>query len=351
MNSVLEAVRIAGIAAAVPQAIEKIVDCGYGTPDTRKKFIANTGVEQRRRCAEDVWCSDLCAAAAQRLIDSLGWDRGEIGALVFVSQTPDLNKPATACVLQDRLGLSNDCAAFDVNLGCSGHVYGLKILGSLLSERGIRKGMVLAGDAALNNALPSRRAKIPPLFGDAGSATALEWSADAEPMYFDLKTFGADWQIIRELRPGGRPSLTEDVFHCEPNEHGVMLVDTRYRMKGEDVFNFAAREVPAAIRGILETAGRELDSVDAFVLHQANRMINEFIRKRLRVDSDRMPSTLAEFGNTSSATIPLTIVSRLREQMEAGSMELVFSGFGVGASIATVHCVTDAISCPEIVEV
>ena len=351
MKSTLDRVRIAGIAAAVPKGIEQIIDSAYGTPETREKFITNTGVEQRHRCSSDLWCSDLVAAAAERLIGEVGWDREEIGALVFVTQSPDMNKPATACILQHRLGLSNDCAAFDVNLGCSGHAYGLKIVGSMLSERGIRKGLLLAGDASTRQVLPSRRAHVPPLFGDAGSATALEWAEGAPPIYFEMKTFGGDWEVICERRPGGRPSLTESEFAYEVTEEGAVLVDTRYRMKGEDVFNFAAREVPAALRRVLEFAGRDLESIDAIVLHQANRMINEFIRKRLRVEPERLPSSLADFGNTSSASIPLTIVARMRERMEAGRMELALCGFGVGASLAAVHCVTDRIVCPAIIEV
>ncbi len=131
-----------------------------------------------------------------------------------------------------------------------------------------------------------------------------------------MKTFGVDWEVICERRRGGRPPLTESEFAYEVTEEGAVLVDTRYRMKGEDVFNFAAREVPAALRCVLEFAGRDLESIDAVVLHQANRMINEFIRKRLRIAPERLPSSLADFGNTSSASIPLTIVARLRERME-----------------------------------
>jgi len=351
MRTKLQNVRIAGIAAAVPKGVETIIECEYGTREVREKFIANTGVQERRKCSPELWCSDLCQAAAERLIEQLGWDKSEIGAVVLVTQSPDMSMPATACILQDKLGLSNDCAAFDVNLGCSGHVYGLHIVGSLLSEHGITKALLLAGDAMVKSTLPSRRSTIPPIFGDAGTATALEWSGEAAPIHFDLKTFGSDWNVISALRNGGRPPLVRKNFAYEVTDDDIVLVSNRFKLKGEDVFNFAAREAPKALREILDFAGRDEEAVDAFVIHQANQMINEFIRKRMGVELARMPSSLAKFGNTSSATVPVTIVTELRERITAERMELVLCGFGVGTSIATAHCVTDGIVCPPLVEV
>ena len=350
MNTSVHQVRIAGISAAVPRHEEAIIESDYSTEEGRHKFVQTTGIERRRLSAPDQWCSDFACAAAGRLLDELGWAREEIGLLVFVTQSSDMKIPATACVIQDRLGLSRECAAFDVNLGCSGYTYGLKIAGSMLSESGISKALLLVGDTSGKRLLPNREQKLPPLFGDAGTATALEWRADAAPMHFDLKTDGSGWEAIHEPRPGGRPRVTEETFRHNVAEDGTVTIRTQFGMKGEDVFNFSVREVPAAVSGLLAETGTGADEIDFFVFHQANKMINEFIRKRLKLEEARVPSTLSAFGNTSSAAIPLTIVDQLRDRVRTERTKLILCGFGVGLSWATVLCETDRIVCPELVE-
>ncbi len=350
MNSTLENVRLAGICAAVPKQEERILESDYSDDEGRHKFVRSTGIERRRISAPDQWCSDFACAAAEGLIDELGWASDEIGLVIFVTQSADMKLPATACIIQDRLGLSRDCGAFDVNLGCSGYTYGLKIAGSLLSARGIRKALLLVGDTSGKRVVPARKQNSPPLFGDAATATALEWREGAAPMLFDLKTDGSGWEAIHELRTGGRPPVTEEKFGYEVADDGSVMIKTQFGMSGEDVFNFSVREVPLAVQALLDVASTSAEEVDFFVFHQANRMINDFIRKRLKLDESRVPSTLAEFGNTSSATIPLTIVSRLRERLRAEPATLLLCGFGVGLSWATVLCKTDGIVCPELVE-
>ena len=351
MRSTLNGVRIAGISAAVPSHSEEILEGGYLTAEGRKRFVDSTGIERRRLAAPDQWCSDFAAAAAERLLDDLGWDRGDIGVLVFVTQTPDMVMPSTACVLQHRLGLSNDCAAFDVNLGCSGFAYGLKIAGSILSETGAQRALLLVGDTPAKGVLPSMRNEVPPLFGDAATATALEYSSGVPEMLFDLKTDGSEWNAICERRPGGRPGLSAENFKFEANEVGEVLVGTKHRMRGEDVFNFSVREVPVAVTAMLEHAGKEKADIDAFMFHQANKMINAFIAKRLGLDAEKVPGTLTDFGNTSSATIPLTMVHCLRDRLRGDRLSLLLCGFGVGLSWATAYCETDRIVCPELIEI
>ncbi len=350
MKSILERVRIAGIAAAVPQKEEDILNGPYSTPEGRAKFVASTGIARRRLCPEDQWCSDLAEAAAKRLMGELDWDPSSIGLLVFVTQTPDLKIPATACLLQNRLGLPTSCAAFDVNLGCSGYVYGLKITGSMLSGRGCRRALLLAGDTPAKGPLPSKRSSVPPIFGDAATATALEWSEDAPEVPFDLRTDGTGWRSIMELRPGGRPPFTEETFQFETTAEGYVLVGTARKMRGEEVFSFAAREVPSAIRAMLDQAGMDASEVDAYVLHQANAMINEFIRKRVGLEKERFPETLSLFGNTSSASIPITLVARMRERLQTAPATLLLCGFGVGLSWGTALWRTDKMICPPLVE-
>ncbi len=336
MQTILENIRIAGLCTAVPRSNHAVIDSQYETESVRKRFIALTGIENRRLCSPNQYASDLAYAAADRLLSELEWDRNDIDVLVFVTQTPDLNLPATACILQDRLGLGQECSAFDVNQGCAGYPYGLHIASSQLRNSGPLRAILLVGDASGKPNLPSRAAQTAPLFGDAVTATALEWSEDAAPMYFVFGTDGSGWDVIMSQRPGGRPPLTKDTFAFEETEDGEIKVRTNSVMKGEDVFNFATAKVPGEIERLLAYSGKEKDSVDYFVFHQANKMINNFISKRLKINSDRAPTSLAEFGNTSSASIPVTMQSCFSDDLADKPLNLVLCGFGVGLSWASV---------------
>jgi len=351
METTLHGTRIAGLAVAVPKNEESILDSQYESEEMRRRFVAATGIERRRVCLPEQFCSDLACAAADRLLNELEWSRDEVDNLIFVTQTPDLTLPATACLIQNRLGLSSSCAAFDVNLGCSGYTYGLFIAGRMATSGCKGKTLLLVGDAAGKLNLPSKKDKAAPLFGDAASATALEWDAGVAPMHFQLHTDGSGWDAIMERRPGGRPGLDADSFHYEETEEGTVKIRTHYQMKGEDVFNFSVRTVPPAVEKMLEFAGWPKESADAYVFHQANRMINEFIRKKLELEPGKVPSSLKEFGNTSSATIPITLVNQMRSRLQNECLRLILCGFGVGLSWGTVACETDRIICSELVEI
>ncbi|MFZ4778501.1 MAG: 3-oxoacyl-ACP synthase III family protein [Terrimicrobiaceae bacterium] len=348
MNSKLEGVCLAGLCAAVPRHGEEIAESAYETQEGRRRFSAVTGVYRRRFCPPELYFSDLAAAAAERLLGELGWKKSEIGSLVVVTQSGDLAYPATACILQHRLGLSTDCAAFDINLGCSGFPYGLLVAGRMLaSDRGA-KALLLVGDAA---GKPNPAAPQAPLFGDAAVAVALERGADAPPMMFSLHTDGSGWDFIMERRAGGNPGFEKGTFSTASGPDGRVYVNTHYQMKGEDVFNFSVRVVPGAVREAVRMAAWPPESIEAFVFHQASRLINETIRKSLHLDPSQTPSTLSDFGNTSSATIPLTMVSQLGPRLRESTLRLLLCGFGVGLSWGTVTCEVGPMVCPPIVEV
>jgi len=351
MQTTIENTRIAGLCTAVPRNNQAVIDSQYESESVRKRFMALTGIENRRICSPDQYASDLAYAAADGLLSELDWDPKEIDVLIFVTQTPDLNVPATACILQDRLGLGQECSAFDVNQGCAGYPYGLHIASSQLRKQGPSRAILLVGDASGKPNLPSRAAQSAPIFGDAVTATALEWSDGAAPMYFRFGTDGSGWDVIMSQRPGGKPPLTKDAFEYEETEDGEIKVRTNFVMKGEDVFNFATAKVPGEINRLLEYSEKEKDSVDYFVFHQANKMINNFISKRLKIDSDRVPTSLAEFGNTSSASIPVTMQACFQNDLAHRPLNLVLSGFGVGLSWASVYCQTDGIVVPGLVEI
>ena len=294
-------------------------------------MVRNIGIETRRICADWQCFSDLALVAAEKLLDDLNWAREEVDALIVVTQSPDYLIPSTAIILQDRLGLSQATIAYDVNLGCSAYPFGLHLLGSMIASGAIRKALLLVGDkcATVGN----------PLFSDAGTATALEYHEGAAPMYFDLNSDGAGYKAI--MLPVGGHREPYALHHGLPqrDENGQLHSPSELILDGPAVLSFSTLRVPPAVERTLSYAEMALDEVDFFVFHQANRMINDTIRRKLGLSAEKVPSTLAEFGNTSGASIGMTISARLRETMAGKKRRLLLSGFGIGLSWGT--CILD----------
>ena len=341
-------VRIAGISAGVPETIVSNYTLRPGidisSDYTAKAYVETTGVEERR--SSDTLCtSDLCFAAAEKLITELGWDKKEIEALIFVSQTADYILPATACILQNHLGLTKECYAEDIALGCSGWVYGLSNVASLVSTGSIKKALLLVGDA-------KKRAKMnrDPLFGDAGTATALEYVEGARGFQFHFGTDGSGYDAIIIPDGGSRNQVSPESFELHEYD-GKMKHHVETFMKGMDVFSFGITSAPKSIKRLGEHFGFDYQESDYFIFHQANMKMNNQIVKKLKIDSRKVPSCMYEFGNTSSASIPLTIVSQLKDKFENKLTKFICCGFGVGLSWGTVAFETNDIIIPEIVNV
>lgn len=339
----LKNVRIAGFSAGVPKYVaknEKVSSRDYDVAD----FVATTGVQERR--LGDFTTSDLCYEAAERLLKDLQWNKEEVDAIIFVSQTADYILPATACILQDRLGLSKECYALDIALGCSGWVYGLSVAAGLLSKDGIKKVLLLAGDA-------KRRAEseFDPLFGHAGTVTAIEYKEGETSLKFHVGTDGSGFDAIIIPDGGSRNQFTTDSLNLTQEKDGVNRHRLQTVMKGMDVFAFGITTVPKTVKKLLERYQVDIDSIDYFIFHQANRMMNEKIRKKLKLTEEKVPYCMQNFGNTSSASIPLTIVTQIADITRNSSLDFLACGFGVGLSWATVLFTTKYIVVSELVEV
>lgn len=340
---------IRGIAACVPPPSGIDENDKYPLPaEDVEKLISTIGVERKRVSGKTTCCSDLCLAAAERLISDLGWQKAEIEYLVFVSQTPDYITPATACVLQHRLGLGVGCMAFDVNLGCSGWVYGLSVLSALVAQ-GRGKGLILAGDT-LSKFISKEDKSTWPLFGDAGSATAVEY-AEGEPGFkFHLASDG-DGQKAIWIKDGGyRHPVSEESFVSRTFGNGICHNDLQLVLDGMSVFSFGISRAPESVNQLLEHFEIDKETVDFYTFHQANLFMNEKIRKKLRLPMEKVPYSLRNFGNTSGATIPLTLVSELNRRLSSSRSTHIGCAFGVGLSWGSVYFETDHIVCPELVE-
>ncbi|MFH1937432.1 MAG: ketoacyl-ACP synthase III [Bacteroidota bacterium] len=345
----LPSIRLAGIAASVPKSREHTAEYRWISQKERESLMKNIGVETRRVAPRGVTAADLCFVAAEKLVNELGWDRREIELLVFVSQSPDHLVPATACILQDHLGLPHSCIAYDVGLGCSGYVYGLSMIGSMMQPGSIKKALLLVGDTS--TLTTSYRDKSTyPLFGDGGTATALEFTEKAPEMIFNLQTDGAGYRALIIPDGGARNRMSRKSFDIKKVSKGIHRSKMNLELDGIEVFNFSLREVVPNVKSLLKVAEKTMDDVDYLVFHQANRLINETLRKMLKVDPARVPYSLNEYGNTSGASVPLTMVAQLREQLTSGPVKLLLSAFGVGLSWGSVLLETDNIVCPEVIE-
>ena len=348
-RAVLQKTRIAGIASAVPKEIVSNADYTAISEEQREKIIKYTGIKFRRWAPKELCCSDLCQAAAERLLRELEWKPEEIGVIVFVSQTPDYPFPATAQLLQNRLGVPASALAFDVNLGCSGYTYGLYILGSLLEATGIKRGLLLAGDASKMHGDSDPSSAL--LFGHAGSATAMESKSGSKPVFFELGSDGGGFKVIYVPAGGSRNPVGPQSFQKDALEGGGARSETDVVLDAAEIMNFTMREIHLSVKQLLEFAGKTTPEVDAFVFHQANLFINNQVARKIGIKPDKSPTTLYDFGNTSSATIPLTITARLRERIASQAMKIVMSGFGVGLSWASAYWDAEDVVCPALVEV
>jgi len=332
----LNNVVIKGIASCVPKEIVKNENYPLFSPEEALKFSTSTGVFQKRKADMHTTASDLCYHAAEKLIAELGWEKNTIDALIFVSQTPDYILPATSCILQHRLGLGIDTYALDISLGCSGWVYGFASMAQFLTHGGMKRGILLTGETTLK--LNSEFDKSAyPLFGDAGTATALEFDVNAKTTHFHFQTDGEGYQAIFTPDGGFRNPTTEKSLIYEDIDEGIRMHRLHNRLNGMDVFAFGILRAPQSVNAILEYASIQREDVDYYIFHQANLFMNEKIRKKLKLTEEQVPYSLRDFGNTSSATIPLTITTQIREQLRQKSAKLIVCGFGVGLSWGTVY--------------
>lgn len=346
----LENILLSGIAAAVPKNEVDNLNYGHISVAERELFIKTTGIAKRRVAPDSLATSDFCFESAKQLMKKMNWEASEIDVVIMVTQSPDYFIPGSAVILQDRLGLKKSCLAFDINLGCSGYVYGLYVLGSLLSNGQIKKALLLAGDKSTASTAYTDKSAYP-IFGDAGSATALQYDITAQPIYFNLCSDGSGKDAIIIEHGGSRNGIKADTFELQEIGTGIARAKRHLKLDGIEIFNFALREVSANINELYNFAEKRIEETNFFVFHQANKLVNESVRKKLKVfDKEKVPYSLDKFGNTSSASIPLTIVSELKEKLENKKNTVCFSGFGVGFSWGSCLLATDKLICLPLIE-
>ncbi len=340
---------ISAIAACVPLKIEYNKDLGYMMNDEEiQKAIQNIGIEERRIAEPNVCASDLCFKAAQQLLDDNAIAPQSIDALIFVSQTSDYHQPATAAILQHKLGLSKNILAFDINLACSGYVYGLSTAYAYAQNEGVNRVLLLVGETM--SKIVSRYDKVnTPLFGDAGTATLIENGEQFGTAIFSLHTDGKGSDVMMIPDGGFRNPVSTDSFVEETDTNGDKRTRLQFRMDGMAVFNFGMSEEPRDVKNLVEAAGLDLGQVDLLIYHQANKFMTDFFSKWLKFDKAKTPYSIRKYGNTSSASIPLTIVSELYDAYPKRK-NVILSGFGAGLSWGSVLLDLNSCKISKVIE-
>jgi 3-oxoacyl-[acyl-carrier-protein] synthase-3 len=349
-NFSIHNVAMKGIAVAVPKDKKINIENTSFEHEEVLKFIDSTGVNEFRVSGTTTTTSDLGFKAAESLLTKMRIEKSEIDILIFVSQTPDYNNiPNTAPILQNKLGLSNQCLAFDIPLGCSGYIYGISTIVSYMQNPAFRKGILICGDT------PSKIVNIEDkssamLFGDAAAATVFERTTDLSTIHFNMGSDGSGYSAIMIKDGGFRSPFSELSLNKINYGNGIIRNNCQLILDGMDVFGFGISQAPKTVKELYEYSSLDNESIDYAIFHQANKMMNEMIRKKLKLSSEKVPYSLEKFGNTSSASIPLTLVTELKNNLESGSQKLLLCGFGVGLSWGACYLETKNITILDLIE-
>jgi len=342
-------ISIKGLSVAVPSTREDNLQLNSLSERARKEIIEQVGIRFRFIAKKETTAADLCQASAEKLLAETGWKPEDIGLLVFVTQTPDYIVPGTATQLQQKLKLNRKAVCLDINQGCAGYVYGLSVVGGMMKSYGIKRALLLVGDT-ITRMISKEDNSLRPIFSDAGSATILELNADAKnKMTFRLGTEGKAFKAIHVSDGGARNPINFESLKMEKVAEGVSRQGNELSMNGQAVFTFGLSTVASEIAALLKNEKKTEADIDHIVLHQANQLLNNAIVRKVGFSKEKAPSSLYNFGNTSCATIPVTLATQLREALKSKKLNLLLSGFGVGLSWGNVLLSTDKIVCPEII--
>jgi 3-oxoacyl-[acyl-carrier-protein] synthase-3 len=307
-----------------------------------KRLKKRMGFNSRYVVNSNVCTSDLCCQSAEKIFEK--FDKNRVEALIFVTQTPDYKAPSTAIIMQDRLGLSKDIIAYDINLGCSGFINGLLTAYSIINS-GLNSVLLCVGDVASKFSYYKDK-NLTPLMGDAGSAILIEKGDNQAD--FVLHSDGSGYKYLTIPEGGCRKPFTKESLEERLFENGIRRGIDMY-MDGGEIFNFTLKVVPTMFDELFEYSDLSDDNIDYFVLHQANKYILQNIAKKLEIKKNKIPmDTMTIYGNQNSASIPGTINGFLSEEFSTKKLKVLFAGFGIGLSWGACIVDIDKIYAPKI---
>lgn len=336
-------VSLRGVTGTVPNNPVKSADLPIFNQEEADTFDKTVGILSRYIAPENVCASDLCQDAGERLLNALGWEKETVDVLLFVSVTGDYKTPPTSAILQDRMGLPNSSFVLDVPMGCCGSIYGILVAGNLLSAGTAKRALVLVGDTAMRMGSTKDKSRMP-LFGDSGTAMALEFDPAAEDIVIEMNTLGSGYQALMTPHGGYRHPLTKESFEYEDFGNGIIRSPKDALINGMDVFSFAISKPPISVKNMMERLGLDKDKdIDFFLIHQANKLIVDRIAKKLKLDPAKTPYNLQEFGNLGGASIPMLMTTSIAEDLRTRSLTLLCSSFGLGLTWGTMVMRTEKV--------
>ncbi len=326
---------IHSISVTVPkERVETMKQTELLNEDQLTKFIETTGVKERRIAPSAITSSDLCFHAANELFEATNFNRKEVDALIFISQTPDYRVPGSSLILQNKLNLPTSTLAFDINLTCSAYIYGLYVAYSLVNCDGIHNVLLLVGET-LSKIISNRDKSTGLLLGDGGSATMITKNSNYDESFFSLNTDGKNFKSVIVPAGGFRTMTSDETRKSKVYEDGSERSDEQLSMDGMDVFSFAVSEMPKDVKRLLNFAQKDLSYVNKVIFHQSNKFMMDFIAKKAKVDPAKMIYSIQNFGNTSGVSIPSAIVDQ-KERISNNDIVLlnaIGAGFSYGSAI------------------
>lgn len=337
-------VAMKGVTGTVPNHPVKSADLPFFTKEEADTFDATVGIKNRYIASDDICASDLCLDAAERLIAGLGWEKESIDILLFASVTGDYKTPPTSAILQDRLGLPASTFVLDIPMGCCGCMYCINVAGNMLSAGTAKRALILVGDTAMRMGNPKDKSRGP-LFGDCGTALALEYDPTAADIIIDFNTQGSGYEALMTPHGGYRHPVTQESFIEEDFGNGIIRAPKDALINGMDVFSFAITRPPISVKKMLESQGLDKDKdVDFFLIHQANKLIVDRLVKKLKLPVEKVPYNLQEFGNLGGASILMLMTSEIADALSSRPLTLVCSSFGLGLTWGTMVLRTNGVT-------
>ena len=338
--SVFNNVKIISIKTVIPENfidIDDELEFFDNNPKKLARARKMAGYGRRYLLDDGSTVTDMCVDAAEKLINETGLIRDDIDLLIFVNQKPDYKEPCDACVAHGRLNLSKKCATLDLSHGCSGYPHALWTAHALIASGAVRNCLLLAGDVPSRSINPKNR-KIAQIFGDAASATFLERTSDTRAAYFLLGTDGQGWDKIVIPFGGSRLPIRKDVIDLElVDKDGNVWTIEQSLMQGEDVFSFSAEVGPKIIREVIEYANMDMNSVEFFAIHQANKQIVDNIIAKAQIPAEKTTTeTFTKYANNSTNSVVTVLCDQLKDR---SLKHVLMCTFGIGLSWGA--CIVD----------
>lgn len=297
-----------------------------------EKISNKTGIYERSIAGDDEFVSDLAIRAALNLFEQHSIDKDSIDFVLLCTQSPDYFLPTTACIVQDKLKLPTSCGALDFNLGCSGFVYGLALANGLIAGQ-LAKNVLLITSETYTKYINSEDKSNRTIFGDAAAACLVSSEKPfglINKFVFGTDGSGADNLIVKN---GGRRYIDQKGVN-EYSDVDFIKNDNNLFMNGQEIFKFTAASVPILVEDCLKKNELELEDIDLFIFHQANKFMLDYIRRKINIPQEKFFIHIENIGNTVSSTIPIAISEALIQGKIRKGSNVLIAGFGVGYSYA-----------------